>query len=358
MSVSTLVPPGETMLAARFYAPDRPLAVEPCPVPVPGPGDVLVRVRACGVCGSDVHMRHGRVPVRTKPIILGHEIAGTVAACGDASAPWREGDPVIVRAGRACGTCPQCRSGRDNLCPHQRVLGMDEDGGFAQYVRASSACLLPLPDGVPFEIAAILSDAVATPYHALVGRAALRPGECVAVFGCGGLGVHAVQLARALGAGVVIAVDIRAGPLKRAQALGADHVVDAGQEEPNKAIRRILGEGVDLALECVGRADTIAQAVKSLRPGGRAVVVGIGNEPVSLPPPALFAWKEHALLGSFGSTRSDLDAVIDLVRSGRLDVSRSISARLPLPDAERALEMLESGEGDPVRIALVPWEEA
>lgn len=346
------------MLAVRFHAPGEPLALEACPLPAPGPGEALVRVLACGVCGSDVHMRHGRVPVRKTPIILGHEIAGTVVSCGPGDGPWREGDPVIVRAGAACGTCSYCQMGRDNLCPRHRVLGMDEDGGFAQYVKAPAASLVRLPEGVSFEVAAILSDAVATPYHALVARAALREGESVAVFGCGGLGAHAVQLARALGAGAVIAVDVRPGALERARTLGADAVVDATQEDPSKAIRRVTNEGVDVALECVGRADTIAQAARSLRPGGRAVVVGMGGEPIGLPPPALFAWREHALLGSFGSTRADLDAVVDLVRSGRLDLSGSISARLPLRDAERALGMLERGEGDPVRIVLLPWEEA
>ena len=180
----------------------------------------------------------------------------------------------------------------------------------------------------------------------------------MAVFGCGGLGTHAVQLARLLGAGIVIAVDVRRGPLARARELGADCAVDAAQEDPAKAIRQLCDGGADLALECVGRAESIAQAARSLRPGGRGVLVGMGQEPITLPPPALFAWREHALLGSFGSTRQDLEQVIELVRSGRLDLSRSVSARLPLAEANRALEMLERGEGDPVRIVLLPWEEA
>jgi threonine dehydrogenase-like Zn-dependent dehydrogenase len=159
-----------------------------------------------------------------------------------------------------------------------------------------------------------------------------------------------------LGAAIVIAVDVRPGPLARAQELGANYAVDAAQEDPAKAIRQLTDGGADLALECVGRAESIAQAVRSLRPGGRAVLVGMGQEPITLPPPALFAWREHALLGSFGSTRQDLEQVIELVRSGRLDLSRSVSARLPLAEANRALEMLESGEGDPVRLVITPWE--
>ena len=345
------------MLAARFHSVSAPLNIEDCPLPALQPGEVLVLVLACGVCGSDLHMWHGSVPVRRRPITLGHEIAGSVAACGPECGSWKDGDPVIVRAGAGCGTCPYCQSGRDNLCPNQRVLGMDENGGFAQYVKAPADSLVPLPEGVPFEVAAILSDAVATPYHALAQRGALQSGESVAVFGCGGLGTHAVQLARLLGAGIVIAVDVRAGPLERARALGADEVVNASQDDPAKAVRRRTGDGVDLAVECVGRAESIAQAVRSLRPGGRAVLVGMGQEPITLPPPARFAWREYAVLGSFGSTRADLDAVVELVRSGRLDLSGSISARLPLAEANRALEMLERGEGDPVRIVLLPSEE-
>ncbi len=346
----------DVMLAARLHSVGAPLKIEDCPLPALHPGEALVRVLASGVCGSDLHMWRGSVPVRKRPIILGHEIAGAVAACGPECGSWKDGDPVIVRAGAGCGACPHCQSNRDNLCPDQRVLGMDEDGGFSQYVKAPADSLMPLPEGVPFEVAAILSDAVATPYHALAQRGALQPRESVAVFGCGGLGTHAVQLARLLGAAIVIAVDVRPGPLARAQELGADCTVDAAQEDPAKAIRQLTDGGADLALEYVGRAETIAQAVRSLRPGGRAVVVGMGQEPITLPPPALFAWREHALLGSFGSTRQDLERVIELVRSGRLDMSRSVSARLPLAEVNRALEMLESGEGDPVRLVIMPWE--
>jgi 2-desacetyl-2-hydroxyethyl bacteriochlorophyllide A dehydrogenase len=344
------------MLAARLHSPGAPLTVEDVPMPVLGPGEALVQVVACGVCGSDVHMWRGAVPVRKTPIVLGHEIAGRVAACGSEVSSWKAGDLVIVRAATGCGDCRHCLSGRDNLCAKQRVLGMDLDGGFAEYVKAPAASLVPLPTGVPFEIGAILTDAVATPYHALTGRGALQPGESVAVFGCGGLGTHAVQLASLLGAGALIAVDVRPSALARARELGAHEAIDAQSEAPYKAIQRLTGEGVDLVLECVGRPETIAQAVRSLRPGGRAVIVGMGEEPLSLPPPSLFAWREYGVLGSFGSTRRDLERVIELVQSGRLDLGRSITARLPLEEVNKALETLESREGDLVRLVVLPWE--
>ena len=346
----------DVMLAARLHSPGAPLKIEDCPLPTLEPGEALVRVSACGVCGSDLHMWRGAVPVRKTPIVLGHEIAGTVAACGPESSTWKADDAVIVRAGASCGNCRHCRSRRDNLCSGQRVLGMDLDGGFARYVKAPAASLVPLPDGIPSEIGAILADAVATPFHALTERGALQPGESVAVFGCGGLGTHAVQLARLLGAGQVIAIDVRQPALERARELGAHEIVNAESEAPYKAVHRLTEGGVDLALECVGQPETITQAVRSLRPGGRAVIVGMGQEPIGLPPPALFAWREYAVLGSFGSTRADLDRVIELVKSGTLDLSGSISARLPLEEASKALEMLESKEGDPVRLMILPWE--
>lgn len=348
----------EAMLAARLHSPSAPLQIEERPLPALEPGEVMVRVLACGVCGSDVHMWRGTVPVARTPIVLGHEIAGRVARCGPGSSPWKVDDAVIVRAASGCGDCRHCAGGHDNLCRNQHVLGMDLDGGFARYVKAPAANLLPLPDGVPFEVAAILADAVATPYHALAERGALQRGESVAVFGCGGLGTHAVQLARLLGAGKVIAVDVHPPALARARELGADETVDATSEAPHKAVQQITGEGVDLALECVGRPETVAQAVRSLRPGGRAVIVGMGREPIALPPPALFAWREYGVLGSFGSTGSDLERVIALVQSGRLDLGRSISGRFPLEEVNRALEMLESKEGDPVRLVILPWEGA
>jgi len=345
------------MRASKFSAPGAPLTVEECPVPALDAGEVLVRVMAAGVCGSDVHMWRGIVPVRQLPLTLGHEMAGTVEAWGPAVAGWGPGDQVIVRAASGCGECGACSDGRDNLCSRQGVLGMDLDGGFAQYVRAPAANLVPLPQGISFEAGAILTDAVATPYHAIVNRGGLHAGESVAVFGCGGLGVHAVQLARLLGAATIVAVDVRRPARERAERAGAGTVIDAAESSPAKEIQRLADGGVDLALDFVGKAETVSQAVRSLRPGGRAVVVGMGTEGIALPPPSLFAWREHAVLGSFGSTLHDLEQVIEFVSSGRLDLSGSITARLPLSGVNDALRILEDPVGDHVRIVIVPSEE-
>jgi len=356
MSTTANVPSPVQMVAASFTTPRLPLSVGPRPVAQVAPGQILVRVEAAGVCGSDVHIWHGNVPVRQTPIVLGHEIAGVIAESASETAPWKPGDRVIVRAASGCGACARCREGEDNLCPNQTVLGMDCDGGFAQYVLTPAANLVPLPVEIPFETGAILTDAVATPYHALTARGQLKPGESVVIFGCGGLGTHAVQLARLLGAAVVVAVDVRPAALDRVRGLGANALIDSREEAAHKAVQRLTAGGADLALDFVGRPDTTSQAVRCLRPGGRLVIVGMGQEPINLPPPALFAWREHAALGSFGSTRRDVDEVIGLVQSGRLDLSGSVTGRFPLSAINEALETLERGESDHVRLVIAPWE--
>ncbi|MCC6382783.1 MAG: zinc-binding dehydrogenase [Dehalococcoidia bacterium] len=342
-----------TMLAARLHERGKPLAVERVLVPTPGAGEVLVRVRACGLCGSDLHFLGGDAPVARLPITLGHEPAGTVETIGPGVTDLTEGLPVVIRPGDSCGVCPACAAGRANICEASHVLGMHVDGGLAEFVLARASDLVPIPAEVPFEQAAIVSDAVATPYHALFERGALQPGEAVAVFGCGGLGIHTVQLARLAGAGMIVAVDVRAPALTRARDAGADATVNAADERPARRIRELTG-GVDLALECVGRTETIAEAVRSLRRGGRAVVVGMGSEPIALPPPNSFSWSEHALLGSFGSTLASVRRLLGMVAAGHLDLSSSVSEILPLVDVNRAIDLLRSPDRDASRVVIQP----
>ncbi len=356
MSTTARAVPPPQMVAARFKAPGAPLSVEECELAPPGAGQVLVQVKAAGICGSDLHMWHGRVPVRKTPMVLGHEIAGLIVECGVGTAPWSVGDRVIVRAASGCGSCARCLGDEDNLCPDQTVLGMDTDGGFAQYVLTPAANLVALPAEIPFEAGAILTDAVATPFHAIATRGRLKAGESVVVIGCGGLGTHAVQLALLRGAALVVAVDMRPAALERARSLGAHEVIDSGGEAPHKAVQRLTGGGADLALDFVGKPDTASQAVRCLRPGGRVVIVGMGQAPINLPPPALFAWREHAVIGSYGSTRRDVDEVVGLVRSGRLDLSGSVTGRFALAAVNEALETLDQGQSDHVRLVITPWE--
>jgi 2-desacetyl-2-hydroxyethyl bacteriochlorophyllide A dehydrogenase len=345
-----------TMTAARFYEPGKPLRIEQVPVPRPALDEVLVRVRATGLCGSDVHIAvEGITPTPYQPIVLGHEIAGTVAAVGEAVRGWAVDDRVSVCGVVVDGTCPQCVAGRSQLCANRTIVGIHREGGLAEYVVVPARNLCALPAGVSFEVGAIVTDAVSTPFHALVDVAKVQPGEAVAVVGAGGLGLHAVQIAKLMGAYPVIAVDVRASQCVRAAAHGADVVVDASREAVTDAVLAATGGmGVAVAAEFVGGADTIAVAVESLAIGGRVVVCGLGAEPIRAQPPIVFVRRELQILGSYGFSISTLRRVLALVDAGLLHLDGSITHTLPLGEADRALQTLHEKLGDPQRVVVTP----
>jgi threonine dehydrogenase-like Zn-dependent dehydrogenase len=196
-------------------------------------------------------------------------------------------------------------------------------------------------------------DAVATPFHAITSRGGLKAGEKVAVFGCGGLGIHGVQIAKLCGASLVIAVDTIDSALERARKVGADEVINPKKEKPIQKIKEMTGGiGVDLALEFVGLNETVKLAVGCVRIGGRTVVVGLGPEAISLLPPTVFVRSELSFLGSYGSTTSEIQSVIDLVASGKLNLSESITQRFPLEEVNKGLDYLHRKIGNPIRIVI------
>jgi propanol-preferring alcohol dehydrogenase len=210
-----------------------------------------------------------------------------------------------------------------------------------------------LPENIPFDQGGIVVDAVATPFHAITNRGALKVGEKVAILGCGGLGIHGVQIAKVCGASLVIAVDTIDSALERAKKVGADEVIDPRKDSPVKKIREMTGGmGVDLALEFIGLRETIGQAVTCIRTGGRVVVVGLGPDEVILPPPTQIVRTELSFLGSYGSTTSEIQSVIDLVASGKLNLSDSITERFPLEEVNKGLEHLHKKIGNPIRIVI------
>lgn len=346
-----------TMRAARLHrvrTPDAPelVTVDEVPVPQPGPGQVLVELRACGVCASDLHVVQGVTPHGPAlPQILGHEPSGVVAAVGDGVEGWMAGDRVAFQMARPCGRCAYCQVGREALCSELSVPGVDADGAQAEYAVAEQRFLTPLPSTIPFDQAAILTDAVATPYHALK-RGGVGEGVTVAVFGLGGLGMHAIQLAKLAGADVVVGVDLDPVNLDRAREWGADEVVDAADGRPARRIKQFTDGGVDRSFEFVGSSATVDQALKSLKPGGRATVVGLTPQTLDLMPQALFVAQELELVGSFGSTAADLNELIDLADAGRLDLSRSITHRTTIDGFPEALQQLEARDGHPIRIVV------
>ena len=343
------------MKAARFYQVGQPLVLEEVPQPQPGPGEALVRVRACGICGSDIHIVYeGVTPTAFQPIILGHEFSGEIAEVGEGGEGWSVGDRAAVNCIVSCGICQNCLSGNDQICLQRRLLGIHLNGGLAEYATVPVRNLARLPNRVPFDQGAVLTDAVATPYHALTRRGKLTPGESVAVLGCGGLGLHAVQLAKLLGAGLVIALDVSEPALERARERGADVVCRSDREDPLEVIKQVTGgRGVDLSLECIGLQQTIALAVQVLRIGGRAVIVGLGSEKIVTLPPTEFVRREISLLGSYAFTTREIAELIELVEAGRLDLSASISKRIPLEEINQGLEALHQKIDNPIRIVVV-----
>lgn len=344
------------MKAVRFLGAGQPLEVHDVPVPAPGYGEVLVKVAACGVCASDLHMFDGSLPVRTPPPVTpGHEASGTIASLGAGVGGWREGERVIIYAGKRCGVCPRCRNGEPvERCALPITMGIDYDGAWAEYVVVPVSCLVRLPAEISFEVGAILCDAVATPFNAVLDAGGLRAGERVAVFGLGGLGTHGLMLARMAGASFVAAVDPNAGARERARRLGADLVIDPSISSPNQAIREATGgEGVDLAIDFVGANAVLKQAVASLAIDGRAIITGVSGEKIQLGPSVTFAAFRTTLRGIMGYTRAHLETLVALVTAGRLDLSRSISARLPIAQATEGVRILSEKRGDPVRVLLV-----
>lgn len=340
-----------TMQAIRLHAVGARPTLDEIATPTPGPGDVRVAIRACGICGSDVHLVHGVTPTGPLPLVLGHEPSGVVDAVGDDVAGWARGDRVCIAAGYGCGACPACDVGRESICPRLEIPGITRDGSQATYVVVPSRSLVPLPDRVDFATGAILMDAVSTPYHA-IRRAGVRAGATAVVFGLGGLGLHATAILKQVVGAHVIGVDRYAGALERAPLFGADEVVDASSGKPAAAVRALTGGGADHTFEFVGSAAVVDQAVKALRPGGTCTVVGVTPETLRLLPQALLVDKELRVQGSFGCPKDELVELVSLVADGVLDLTGTITHRFPLENFDIALRVLETKEGDPIRVVI------
>jgi D-arabinose 1-dehydrogenase-like Zn-dependent alcohol dehydrogenase len=343
------------MKAVRMVAVGKPLELFDVPVPAVGDRDVLVKVRAAGICHSDVHYRAGTSPVRPLPMTLGHEVAGVVEKVGrGAAGRLKPGDRVVLHYNLSCGDCWYCSTGNEQFCPDGLMIGHFTDGGYAEYLAVPARNALPLPPEIPFEQGATLMCASATSFHAL-RRARLRAGERAAIFGLGGLGMSAVQLAKAFGAVEVFAVDRAAEKLALAQHYGACPV-DASRIGPVEEIRRQTGgRGVDVALEVIGRASTMRQALCSLAPMGRAVIVGIGSEPLSIDTYRELLGPEAEVIGSNDHLLQELPPLIEMARRGILDTSRVVTRTIPLDPAaiNAALDALERYESG-IRTVIVP----
>jgi len=344
------------MRAARFTRADRGFSIETIPVPAPAPHEVVVRVAACGICLSDVHLLDGSLKTPLEVVTPGHEAAGTIAACGSAVTGWSVGQRVVMAGGKACGACRSCLDGGgETRCTRFQIMGFAYDGAWAEYIAVPWSSLCAIPDHLPFPQAAILADAVSTPFAGLSDRGALRAGESVGLWGVGGLGVHAVQIARMLGAAPIVAVDPLSSARERALAAGADMALDPKHDDVRTRVLEITrGRGLDLAVDLFGANQVLAEGVGCLARHGRMVMIGLSHDPIQLGPGVVFGVQSHALLGHLGYTKPQLDRLVELVSYGRLDVSRSISDLMPLADVARGVERLARKEGNPIRLVVEP----
>jgi D-arabinose 1-dehydrogenase-like Zn-dependent alcohol dehydrogenase len=343
------------MRAQRFYAETKTITVEDVPIPEPGPGEVLVKVEYCGICHSDLSLINGTFPAQLPVVTQGHEASGTVAELGADVTGWSIGDRVVLAAGKPCQQCPNCRRADFSNCLRIRLMAFAYDGAWAEYTVAQAQGLTLIPDNVPFEQAAILADAVSTPFGAVVRTGKVGVGESVGVWGVGGIGTHIVQLARLVGAAPIIAVDINPVVRDRALELGADYAFDSRDDGlHDKIAEATAGRGLDAAFDAVGLKVTFEQALNNLTVGGRLVGVGMSAEAPTIGPTAMFGLTKRQVLGHLGYQNADIGTLAALVSRGRLDLSRSISAVVPLEDIAAGIEMLDKQDGNPIRILVRP----
>ena len=320
-----------------------PLVLKQVEEPSMGPYEALIRVRNCGVCGSDLKIKSGKAggPL---PMIMGHEIAGEVVDVGQEVEGFEAGDRVVVNFYITCGSCRCCRLGRTTLCPRVLHKGWDAPGGYAEYTSAPAVNLCKVPNNVPLEQACILGDAVVTSYHAVTKRANIHPGSTVALVGTGGVGLHSLQIAKLAGAWT-IAIDINEQRLDLAHKLGADAIVDARKGDFDKEVRRLTGgEGVDVVIEFVASAETMAASLRSVRTTGRLVFVANTPElPMDLFPRDLTAG-ELEIVGSRVGNTQELQETVNLVAQGL--VQPVVDRVFPLEEVEACHQLLQEGKVD------------
>lgn len=342
------------MKAIRLIRPGSPLEEREIPVPRIGKGDVLIRVAAAGICHSDAHYRAGVSPAEPLPLTLGHEVTGTVEKVGADVRGLGKDDRVCVHYLVTCRRCASCQAGHEQFCPTVQMIGKHRDGGYAEFIVVPKHSVFRLPDEIPFEQGAILMCSSATSLHAL-NKARLRRGETVAVFGIGGLGISALQLARQFGAAQVYAVDINPRKLALAERLDAVPI-NASADNPVAKIRELThGRGVDVALELVGLPLTMRQAVQSLAILGRAAMVGLTRDTFEVASYSELLNKEAEVIGVSDHLASELPLLLDLARTAELDLSQGFIRTIPLEPAavNRALDRLEKF-GDDVRVVITP----
>ncbi len=366
------------MKAAILNDINQPMTVEDLPTPSPRTGEILLRIAATGVCHTDLHVMKGEVAFPT-PCVLGHETSGTVEAIGDGVTNVAVGDRVVCSFIMPCGSCAYCRRGRDDMCEtffaYNRLKGQLYDGttrlvrpdgspvwmysmgALAEYAVTPASSVFRLPDGLSLQESAIIGCSVFTAFGAIRNQAELRMGESAAVFAVGGVGTNVVQIAAAVGASPLIAVDLNDDKLELAKSFGATHTVNAGNEDAAERIREITGgQGVDAAFEALGRPQTVQQAFQSVADGGCVVMIGIASAGETVPLEITrIVRRGIRIMGSYGARAgTDMPQILNLVERGVVDVSpKIITRRYSIEQVNDAYDAL--GRGEVVGRALIEF---
>ena len=330
-------------------------AFKEVPDPHPGPGAVLIAVKACGICGSDVHGMDGSTGRRQPPIIMGHEAAGVIKEVGADVEGWKPGQRVTFDSTIYCGTCWHCRRGEINLCDDRRVLGVScdeyrQDGAFAEYVAVPARILYALPDGVDFPRATLV-EALSIAVHG-VRRIPVELNDCALVVGAGTIGLLAVQVLKAFGCNPVIAVDLDKGKLEWARRLGADVAINSGDQDVVREVHKYASRGADVAVEAVGVAASIQDAIAALRKGGHLTLIGNLAPSVEFPLQSVVT-REIGVNGSCASS-GEYPTCLELIGRGAVDVDAMISATAPLAEGATWFQRLYRGKSGLMKVVLIP----
>ncbi|MGA2976103.1 MAG: galactitol-1-phosphate 5-dehydrogenase [Spirochaetia bacterium] len=326
------------------------------PEPAIAPEKVLVQVKACGICGSDVHGMDGSTGRRQPPMIMGHEAAGIVVDAGSCVSEWKKGDRVTFDSTIYCGACWHCRRGEINLCDNRRVLGVScaeyrQAGAFAELIAVPARILYRLPDSLPFEEAAMV-EALSVAVHA-AGRAPLSLGDASLVVGAGMIGLLEMQVLKARGCALVASADVASERLELARKLGADVTIDTRTADAAAEMRKLTaGRGADVVIEAVGIASTIRIAIESVRKGGCVTLVGNLSQSVDFPL-QIAVTREISVFGSCAS-RGEYPACLDLMARGAIDVRSLISAVAPLAEGPSWFKRLYDREPGLMKVILTP----
>jgi L-iditol 2-dehydrogenase len=319
--------------------------------PRPGAGEVVVTVRAAGICGSDVHGYLGATGRRRPGVVMGHEAAGDVLAVGRGVTSVKEGDRVALRSILACGRCDRCRAGEPNICTDRRGMGMHFDGAYAEQIVVPEALLLPLADTLSYEDGALI-EPLAVALHA-VDRTPFEPMDFVVVIGAGAIGLLTLLAARARGAGSIVVTDLSAHRLEVARGLGADLTIDVGSADPVAVIAGATdGRGADAVFEAVGVAATVAQSLAVTRAGGQVTWIGNSAPVVEMPMQDLVT-RELTVRGSYGFA-DEYEQAAAALAAGSIDVHPLVECVAPLEDGPELFRRLGEGSLEAVKVILAP----